>query len=243
MARVKRNVQDNYNTAFAKRLRELIESTGVSQSELANSVGVTRQAINSYTLGNTVPNSDVLTNIATYFDVSADYLLGLSNVQSIDPKIVSVHQVTGLSEKAIRMLKNYNKTRMLTFTNMLNFLIEETGYEIQDNGSYPIYEETLLRRLCEYFMFNKPTSNKKYLVTSTGDIIDSTKFDEDELKVFICENYGTTNLNKEIYFREMTASDFIESFDFRKLTEQLKESKTKYIKQKEELSGNHRKEE
>ena len=62
-------------------------------------------------------------------------------------------------------------------------------------------------------------------------------------KVFICENYGTTNLNKEIYFREMTASDFIESFDFRKLTEQLKESKTKYIKQKEELSGNHRKEE
>ena len=35
MAKAKRNVQDNYNSVFAKRLRELIESTGVSQAELA----------------------------------------------------------------------------------------------------------------------------------------------------------------------------------------------------------------
>ena len=84
MAKTKRNVQDNYNTVFAKRLRELIESTGVSQAELANSVSVTRQAINSYTLGNTVPNSDVLTDIAKYFDVSSDYLLGLIDIKSND---------------------------------------------------------------------------------------------------------------------------------------------------------------
>ena len=104
MAKTKRNVQDNYNTVFAKRLRELIESTGVSQAELANSVSVTRQAINSYTLGNTVPNSDVLTDIAKYFDVSSDYLLGLIDIKSNDITVKSICEEIGLSDKSVNLL-------------------------------------------------------------------------------------------------------------------------------------------
>lgn len=113
MAKVKRSVQDNYNTAFAKRLRELIETGGVSQSELANSVGVTRQAINSYTLGNTVPNSDVLTNIAKYFAVSSDYLLGLTDIKSIDTTVKSICKETGLSEISVNLLISLNRIRRL----------------------------------------------------------------------------------------------------------------------------------
>lgn len=113
MAKAKRNVQDNYNSAFAKRLRELIETSGVSQSELANVVGVTRQAINSYTLGNTVPNSDVLTNIAKYFDVSADYLLGLTDVKSNDTTIKSICEEIGLSDKSVNLLICLNRIKKL----------------------------------------------------------------------------------------------------------------------------------
>ena len=113
MAKAKRNVQDNYNTVFAKRLRELIESTGVSQAELANSVGVTRQAINSYTLGNTVPNSDVLTDIAKYFDVSSDYLLGLIDIKSNDTTIKSICEETGLSDKSVNLLIYLNRIKKL----------------------------------------------------------------------------------------------------------------------------------
>lgn len=113
MAKAKRNVQDNYNSVFAKRLRELIETSGVSQAELANSVGVTRQAINSYTLGNTVPNSDVLTNIAKYFDVSADYLLGLTDVKSNDTTVKSICEEIGLSDKSVNLLICLNRIKKL----------------------------------------------------------------------------------------------------------------------------------
>ena len=113
MAKAKRNVQDNYNSVFAKRLRELIETSGVSQAELANVVGVTRQAINSYTLGNTVPNSDVLTNIAKYFDVSADYLLGLTDVKSNDTTVKSICEEIGLSDKSVNLLICLNRIKKL----------------------------------------------------------------------------------------------------------------------------------
>ena len=113
MAKAKRNVQDNYNSVFAKRLRELIESTGVSQAELANSVSVTRQAINSYTLGNTVPNSDVLTDIAKYFDVSSDYLLGLIDIKSNDITVKSICEEIGLSDKSVNLLIDLNRIKKL----------------------------------------------------------------------------------------------------------------------------------
>ena len=113
MAKAKRNVQDNYNSVFAKRLRELIESTGVSQAELANSVSVTRQAINSYTLGNTVPNSDVLTDIAKYFDVSSDYLLGLIDIKSNDITVKSICEEIGLSDKSVNLLIYLNRIKKL----------------------------------------------------------------------------------------------------------------------------------
>lgn len=113
MAKAKRNVQDNYNSVFAKRLRELIETSGVSQAELANVVGVTRQAINSYTLGNTVPNSDVLTDIAKYFDVSADYLLGLTDIKSVDTTVKSICEEIGLSDKSVNLLICLNRIKKL----------------------------------------------------------------------------------------------------------------------------------
>ena len=113
MAKAKRNVQDNYNSVFAKRLRELIESTGVSQAELANSVSVTRQAINSYTLGNTVPNSDVLTDIAKYFNVSSDYLLGLIDIKSNDTTVKSICEKIGLSDKSVNLLIDLNRIKKL----------------------------------------------------------------------------------------------------------------------------------
>lgn len=113
MARAKRNINDAFNSPFATRLRELIDKTGISQTDLAAAVGVTRQAVNSYTLGNTVPNSDVLANIAKHFEVSADYLLGLSDVKSVNVTIKEICNMTGLSEKSIKNCELLNRIKKL----------------------------------------------------------------------------------------------------------------------------------
>ena len=113
MARAKRNSENPYIEPLATRLRKLIEDTGVSQTELAAAIGVTRQAVNSYTLGNTVPNSDVLLNIAKYFDVSSDYLLGLSDVKSVDVTKKEICDIIGLSEKSINNFEMLNQIKKL----------------------------------------------------------------------------------------------------------------------------------
>lgn len=51
--------------------------------------------------------SDILVKMAQYFDVSTDYLLGVSDYTKDGNKYIS--SVTGLSDKAINALRNYKK--------------------------------------------------------------------------------------------------------------------------------------
>lgn len=106
MPRVKRNIQDGYNTAFAKRLRMLIEEKNITQNQLAGIVGKTRQAVNNYTLGNTAPDSDTLIKLSEYFNVSVDYLLGLSDVKTVDKNIKKICDYTGLCQELVEKLHN-----------------------------------------------------------------------------------------------------------------------------------------
>ena len=58
------------------RLKELREQRGISQTELANFLGVVRSTICQYEKGNRMPDSNILGKLADYFNVSVDYLLG-----------------------------------------------------------------------------------------------------------------------------------------------------------------------
>lgn len=106
---------DKYHSIFATRLRGLLESRKITMTELAKKIDVTRQAVSQYQDGSTQPNAETITNIANYFDVSADYLLGLSNVKSTDTELKGVCEYTGLSEKAVNVLKRFrNEEQVIT---------------------------------------------------------------------------------------------------------------------------------
>lgn len=58
------------------RLKELRKAKGLTQHQLANELGVTRQAISLYEKGDREPKISTLIKLADYFDVSVDYLIG-----------------------------------------------------------------------------------------------------------------------------------------------------------------------
>lgn len=58
-------------------LSGLRAQSGLSQSELAERVHVTRQAVSRWETGETVPSSDTLKLLSQVFDVSINTLLGL----------------------------------------------------------------------------------------------------------------------------------------------------------------------
>lgn len=94
-----------YDGIFAKRLQELMKSAKATQQDVAAAVGTTRQAISQYADGSVQPNIEKLYKIAEYFKVSADYLLGMSDVTTSNVDDKAINQMLGLSEKAIATLK------------------------------------------------------------------------------------------------------------------------------------------
>jgi transcriptional regulator with XRE-family HTH domain len=94
-----------YDGIFATRLRELMKNAKATQQDVAAAVGTTRQAISQYADGSVQPNIEKLYKIAEYFTVSADYLLGLSDVTTSNVDDKAINQMLGLSEKAIARLK------------------------------------------------------------------------------------------------------------------------------------------
>lgn len=104
--------ETDYNNIFAVRLRELIDKTGKTQQGIADSIGVSRQALNKWVNGETVPDIFSAVKIADLFDVSTDYLTGRTDVSSVDADVQTACKVTGLSENSVRnlsIIKNTDK--------------------------------------------------------------------------------------------------------------------------------------
>lgn len=65
-------------SGLAERLKKLREERHLSQYQVARDLGVPRTTYANWEQGKAEPDSDTLKKIADYFDVSVDYLLGLT---------------------------------------------------------------------------------------------------------------------------------------------------------------------
>ena len=64
---------------FVLRLNKLIKENKITKYRLAKDLGVSKQAVLWWCDGINEPKISYLQKIAIYFDVSADYLLGLED--------------------------------------------------------------------------------------------------------------------------------------------------------------------
>lgn len=97
---------------FGEILRALREERNISQKDMADHLQISRQAYNYYELGKREPSYEALRNLARYFGVTADYLLGLSDsritVDTSHPNDPSTIQVVNdLSKESKKELNQY----------------------------------------------------------------------------------------------------------------------------------------
>ena len=98
-------VNDSYLAPFPRRFRLLIDETRSSQQEIADFVGVSRQAVAQWKDGKTIPDMYNFTKVAEFFNVPYEYLLG-----ETDSKVranVTVAAELGLSDKAVERLRSW----------------------------------------------------------------------------------------------------------------------------------------
>lgn len=81
---------------IAEKVKDLRQARGWTQAELARRMGITRNGINSWEQGLSMPSPSSLVELAKIFSVSTDYLLGVERLATIN--------VTGLDESEIALL-------------------------------------------------------------------------------------------------------------------------------------------
>lgn len=78
------------------QIRYLREKFGLSQSELARRLGVTRSSINAWESGLSAPTAVYLVEMSKLFHVSVDYILGLETNHRLN--------LSNFTEEEIRIL-------------------------------------------------------------------------------------------------------------------------------------------
>ncbi|MDY3988620.1 MAG: helix-turn-helix transcriptional regulator [Massilioclostridium sp.] len=67
---------------ISQRLKDLRSDADLNQQDVADAVNVTQSSISNYELGVNLPDLDVVIKLAKFFNVSSDYLLGITDVKT-----------------------------------------------------------------------------------------------------------------------------------------------------------------
>lgn len=108
---------------FGERLKELMNEKGVSQKEVADYLNIAASTLNGYANNYREPDFTILSSLAKYFDVSTDFLLGLTTV----PSFKSYYG----DEQLLRLIYYYDKLNPA----FQKLLIEEAKLFLKYNKS------------------------------------------------------------------------------------------------------------
>ncbi|MDY5230606.1 MAG: helix-turn-helix transcriptional regulator [Eubacteriales bacterium] len=100
------NVTENTRKMIGCRINELLAINDVKQKELAAYLSISDNIVSYFVKGTRVPNTEQIIKISKYFNVSTDYLLGLTDVKTTDTDLKMIVDYTGLSEECIKRLNS-----------------------------------------------------------------------------------------------------------------------------------------
>lgn len=93
---------------IGERLWELRKDAGLTQDDLAALLNINKHSISSYERGKSEPPDVIKIAIARYFNVSVDYLLGLTDTPSpLSKGRQTVRLPSGFPEKRMSELQEY----------------------------------------------------------------------------------------------------------------------------------------
>lgn len=90
-----------------EKIKTLRNKEGISQQELSRLIGTSKSTIGLYETGETFPNAENIKKLAEHFNVSSDYLLGLTDVPTTDTTIQAICNRTGLSDDFVSYLETH----------------------------------------------------------------------------------------------------------------------------------------
>ncbi len=178
----RKTVSDDF-AVFPQRLSALMMRRKLTQQKLADALGVKRQTVSLYISGQSMPDAEQLRNIALFFGVSADWLLGLSEFETQDQR----RHANDLADKIIELLEaEVDDGDRRRVTTALMALIDGFKSSLCNYGCYIDFENTVMRvmwslnsaSLCikaaeKFSQRNLSIESRNSLCESIHDILDN----------------------------------------------------------------------
>lgn len=191
-------MKDKDLTCFSIKLKELREEKKLTQSQLAKILQTSKQSIWNYESSHREPNIEMIIDIAKYFNVSIDYLLGNNEYKNSTQK--SLNEL--LSEKLEIPSESSNELAYLfnQYLEIIKLLFHPLlPHDTKYNGSYTDLKQ-LIQELenCIVWLHD-------YMIQSIEDInvqhrlIMATSEGNDDL-VKLLENNPKNYRNNSFYF-------------------------------------------
>lgn len=79
---------------FNIRLENLLEERNMTQKQLSMDLHIASSTVNGYVKKNRQPDFEMLIRLARYFDVTTDYLLGLTNDKKPAPSTLNSNEAS-----------------------------------------------------------------------------------------------------------------------------------------------------
>ena len=80
---------------IGNRIRKLREQQEINQQDLAKYLKVAKSTLSQYETGARIPNDDIKKTLASFFNVSIDYLLGLTDIPDTIDNYIAKQKKTG----------------------------------------------------------------------------------------------------------------------------------------------------
>lgn len=112
---------------FKDRLLQLRKEKNMSREELAKKLNLSYSAISKYETGARTPDDDIKKKIAEYFNVSLDYLMGVSDIRNPykeeDEKLSDLDKfLLELKKKAIERGIEFNEDSVDDLLDLYEFI-------------------------------------------------------------------------------------------------------------------------
>lgn len=102
---------------LAERLAKARNKKGYTQNQIADFLECNRATVTNYENGKRTPDVDTIVKLSKLYEVSADYLLGLTDVKSSNKDINFICDYTHLNEQSVHVLHQYGTENIYKLLN------------------------------------------------------------------------------------------------------------------------------
>lgn len=160
---------------FCANLSKLRRSADMTQSELADRLNLTRQAVSRYEKGDSFPDISILVRIAEIFEITIDELIGagapteseseILKTAALGKDICNCNCTLGDLENLAPFLKPSVLDRAVrglaaqgidisNFASLFDYMTDRGFWELLENASFDSVDEKLLEKLLPFLNFS-----------------------------------------------------------------------------------------